>query len=265
MSTTTINRSSADLSGKVAIVLGASTPGGMGEAVARRLVREGATVMVAARNVALTEDIARALGCSAMQVDITRHESVKALIDKTLEKHGRLDIAINVVGQAPRVPIKDFTEEHLLDMARLHFVGPAMFIKHAADAMVDGGAIVNVSSLSAYDAMSGIVGYAASKCAGDRVVQGAALEYRHKRLRINGIIPSLVMTELSRQGMRNYGADPESFERSFAELTPLGRVATPDDIAAFAYMLVRDEFFETGQIMHYSGGNSLFGHPRALS
>ncbi len=112
-------------------------------------------------------------------------------------------------------------------MAKMHFIGPAIFIKNVAEAIVDGGAIVNISSLSAYDPLSGIVGYAASKRAGDRVVQGAALEYRHKRLRINGIIPSLVPTELSRQGMRNFGADPEAFEHSFVELTPLGRITRP--------------------------------------
>jgi NAD(P)-dependent dehydrogenase (short-subunit alcohol dehydrogenase family) len=150
-------------------------------------------------------------------------------------------------------------------MAKMHFIGPAMFIKHVAEAIVDGGAMVNISSLSAYDPLSGIVGYAASKLAGDRVVQGAALEYRHKRLRINGIIPSLVPTELSRQGIRNFGQDPDAFEKSFVDLTPLGRVTRPADIAAFAYLLVRDEFFETGQIFNYSGGNSLLGHPRFLA
>lgn len=49
------------------------------------------------------------------------------------------------------------------------------------------------------------------------------------------------------------------------DLTPLGRITRPEDIAAMAYMLVRDEFFETGQIFHYSGGNSLLGHPRHLA
>jgi NAD(P)-dependent dehydrogenase (short-subunit alcohol dehydrogenase family) len=69
----------------------------------------------------------------------------------------------------------------------------------------------------------------------------------------------------SRQGIRNYGADPAAFEKSFVDLTPLGRISRPEDITAFAYILVRDEFFETGQIFNYSGGNSLLGHPRSLA
>ena len=254
-----------DLNGKVAIVLGASTSGGMGEAIARRLKSEGATVVVSGLGAAHLEKLARELGGSALEADITQESQIKGLVSHTLTQHQRLDIAINVAGVAPRVPFKEFTEEHLVFMARMHFIGPALFIKNVAEPIVEGGAIVNISSLSAYDPLSGIVGYAASKLAGDRVVQGAALEYRSKRLRINGIIPSLVPTALSRQGMRNFGADPEAFERSFVELTPLGRITRPEDIAAFAYVLVRDEFFETGQIFNYSGGNALLGHPRFLA
>jgi NAD(P)-dependent dehydrogenase (short-subunit alcohol dehydrogenase family) len=254
-----------DLNGKVAIVLGASTAGGMGEATARRLKAEGATVVVSGLGHEHLEKLARELGGTALEADITQETQLKALVQHALSAHGRLDIAVNVAGVAPRVPFKDFTEEHLMFMAKMHFIGPAMFIKHVAEAIVDGGAMVNISSLSAYDPLSGIVGYAASKRAGDRVVQGAALEYRHKRLRINGIIPSLVPTALSRQGIRNFGQDPDAFEKSFVDLTPLGRISRPEDIAAFAYLLVRDEFFETGQIFNYSGGNSLLGHPRFLA
>ena len=254
-----------DLNGKVAIVLGASTSGGMGEAIARRLKAEGATVVVSGLGATHLEKLAQELGGSALEADITQESQIKRLVSHTLTQHQRLDIAINVAGVAPRVPFKEFTEEHLMFMARMHFIGPALFIKNVAEPIVEAGAIVNISSLSAYDPLSGIVGYAASKLAGDRVVQGAALEYRSKRLRINGIIPSLVPTALSRQGMRNFGADPEAFERSFVELTPLGRITRPEDIAAFAYVLVRDEFFETGQIFNYSGGNALLGHPRFLA
>jgi NAD(P)-dependent dehydrogenase (short-subunit alcohol dehydrogenase family) len=254
-----------ELNGKVAIVLGASTAGGMGEAIARRLKSEGATLVVSGLGGAHLEDLAKELEGTAREADITHEAQIKNLVDIARQTYGRLDIAVNVAGVAPRVPFREFTEEHLMFMAKMHFIGPAMFIKHVAEVIVDGGAIVNISSLSAYDPLSGIVGYAASKRAGDRVVQGAALEYRDKRLRINGIIPSLVPTELSRQGMRNYGHDPVAFEKSFVELTPLGRISRPEDIAAFAFMLVRDEFFETGQIWNYSGGNSLLGHPRFLA
>ena len=255
----------SDLANKVAIVLGASTPGGMGEAIARRLTAEGATVVVSGLGDEHLRVLATEIGGAAMEADITDERNIAALVDYAAATYGRVDIAVNAAGVAPRVPFKELTEAHLMHMAKMHFIGPAMFIKHVAESIADGGSIVNISSLSAYDPLSGIVGYAASKRAGDRVVQGAALEYRHKRLRINGIIPSLVPTELSREGMRNFGVDPDGFERSFIDLTPLGRITRPDDIAAMTYMLVRDEFFETGQIFNYSGGNWLLGHPRFLA
>ena len=254
-----------DLENKVAIVLGASTPGGMGEAMARRLTAEGARVVVSGLGAEHLRALAEELGGSALEADITDQQKIADLVAYTKTTYGRLDIAVNAAGFAPRVPFKELTEEHLMHMAKMHFIGPAMFIKHVAETIVDGGAIVNISSLSAYDPLSGIVGYAASKRAGDRVVQGAALEYRQKRLRINGIIPSLVPTELSRKGVRDFGMDPDAFEKSFVDLTPLGRITRPEDIAAMMYMLVRDEFFETGQIFNYSGGNSLLGHPRFLA
>jgi NAD(P)-dependent dehydrogenase (short-subunit alcohol dehydrogenase family) len=254
-----------DLSGKNAIVFGASTPGGMGQAIARRLTKEGAKVVVSGLGKAGLDAIAEEIGGSAFEADMTKEADIKALVDHAVAVHGKLHIAINAVGFSPRVPFKDFTEEHLMLMSRIHFIGPALYIKYVAEVIEDWGAIVNVSSLSAYDPLSQVIGYASTKRAGDRMLQGAALEYRHKKLRINGVVPSLVPTELSRRGIRDFGMDPVPFEQSFVDLTPLGRVATPEDIAAFVYMLVRDEFFETGQIMHYSGGNSLLGHPRMLA
>jgi len=101
-----------DLNGKVAIVLGASTHGGMGEAIARRLKAEGATLAVSGLGASPLEMLAKELGGTACEADITREAQIKALVDHTLHHHGRLDIAVNVAGVAPRVPFKDFTEDH---------------------------------------------------------------------------------------------------------------------------------------------------------
>ena len=136
-----------DLNGKVAIVLGASTHGGMGEAIARRLKAEGATLAVSGLGAAPLEMLAKELGGTACEADITREAQIKALVDHTLHHHGRLDIAVNVAGVAPRVPFKDFTEDHLMFMAKMHFIGPAMFIKHVAEGIVDGEARLAISEI----------------------------------------------------------------------------------------------------------------------
>ena len=87
-----------DLNGKVAIVLGASTAGGMGEATARRLKAEGATVVVSGLGQGHLEKLAQELGGSAHEADITRETQLQGLVRHTLSKHGRLDIAVNVAG-----------------------------------------------------------------------------------------------------------------------------------------------------------------------
>jgi len=251
-----------DLSGKVAIVLGASTADGMGQAIARRLADEGAKVVISGRNEEGLRKISGEIDGSFCVADITQEAQIAHLVEHTTSTFGALHIAVNAAGVSGRVRFKDLTEEHLLAMAKMHFVGPALFIKHVAEAIAEGGAIVNISTLAAYDTMLGISAYAASKRAGDRMVQAAAVEYRAKRLRINSVIPSLVPTPLSRRGISEFGMDPVEFEQTYADLTPLGRVARPEDIASYVYTLVRDEFFETGQLLHCSGGNSLLGTPR---
>jgi len=254
-----------ELSGKVAIVMGASTPGGMGEATARRLAREGAKVVVSGLGRDHLETVAKEIGGSAFEADITVEAEVKALVDHTVETFGGLHVAANLAGLSDRCPIREFTEEHLLKMTKINYFGTVWFVKQVAERIVDYGAIVTISSLSAHDPLSGITAYAAAKRAADRFVQAAALEYRDKRLRINAIIPSTNDTNMLRKGIEEYGYDFDTFTKPFIELTPLGRLSRPEDIAGMVFMMMRDEFFETGQIWNYSGGNSLMGHPRTLA
>jgi NAD(P)-dependent dehydrogenase (short-subunit alcohol dehydrogenase family) len=254
-----------EFSGKVAIVMGASTPGGMGEATARRLAREGAKVVVSGLGAEHLETLAKEIDGSALEIDITKDAEVKRLVQHAVDTYGGLHLAANLAGLSDRRPIREFDEEHLLKMTKINYFGPVFFIKNAAEKIVDGGAIVTISSHSAYDTLSGITAYASAKRAADRFVQAAAVEYRDKRLRINAIIPSTNDTNMLRKGIAEYGYDFDEFTKPFIELTPLGRLSRPEDIAGMVYMMMRDEFFETGQIWHYSGGNSLLGHPRTLA
>jgi NAD(P)-dependent dehydrogenase (short-subunit alcohol dehydrogenase family) len=255
----------SEFEGKVAIVMGASTVGGMGEATARRLAREGAKVVVSGLGSASLVDLAAEIGGSAYEADITSEAEMKALVAYTVETYGGLHLAANHAGLSDRMSIVDITEEHLLKMTKINYFGTVWFIKSVAEKICDYGAIVTTSSLSAWDTLSGITAYAAAKRAADRFVQAAAVEYREKRLRINAIIPSTNDTNMLRKGIKEFGHDFDEFVKPFIELTPLGRLSRPDDIAGMVYMMMRDEFFETGQIWNYSGGNSLLGHPRSLA
>ena len=254
-----------DFEGKVAIVMGASTAGGMGDATARRLAREGAKVIVSGLGKAHLEALAAAIGGAAFEADITDEAQVKALVDYAVTTHGGLHIAANLAGLCDRCSIRDITEEHLLKMTKINYFGPVWFVKQVAEQIVDGGAIVTISSLSAHDAISGITAYGVAKRAADRFVQAAALEYRAKRLRINAVIPSTNDTNMLRKGIAEFGGEYESFIKPFVDLTPLGRISRPGDIAFMVHMMLRDEFFETGQLWNCSGGNALLGQPRAYA
>ena len=95
-------------------------------------------------------------------------------------------------------------------------------------------------------------------------VEAAAVEYRQKKLRINSIIPSINDTDMLRKGVEERGNDFDEFVGLYKELTPLGRISKPEDIAGMVCLLLHPEFFETGQHIHCSGGNSLLGQPRLL-
>jgi NAD(P)-dependent dehydrogenase (short-subunit alcohol dehydrogenase family) len=255
----------SEFAGKIAIVMGASTRGGMGEATARRLAAAGAKVVVSGLGREYLEMLAAEIDGVALETDITEEKQVNALVAHTVERFGAVHMAVNLAGLADRCMIRDYTEDHLMKMTKINYFGPVYFIKNVAEKIVDDGAIVTISSLSAWDTLSGITAYACAKRAADRFVQAAAVEYRAKRLRINAIIPSTNDTNMLRKGIAEYGHDFDEFVKPFIELTPLGRLSRPEDIANMAMVMLRDEFFETGQIWHYSGGNSLLGHPRSLA
>ena len=254
----------SDFTGKVAIVMGASTPGGMGQTVARRLAADGAKVVVSGLGADALNELANEIGGSALESDVTDRAAVRALVAHAVSTYGGLHIATNLAGTADRRPIAEIDEAHLLKMTKINYFGPLWFIQSVAEAIVDGGAIVTISSFSAYDAMPGVTAYAAAKRAADRFVQAAAVEYRHKRLRINSIIPSTNDTPMLRKGLKEFGHDYDGFVKSFVDLTPLGRLSGPEDISNMVHLMLRDEFFETGQSWPCTGGNWLLGHPRSL-
>ena len=249
---------------KVAVVMGASTPGGMGAATARRLSLEGAKVVVSGLGDEPLQSLAQEIGGTAFEADITSKQANVDLVNFTLAKHGKVDLAVNHVGLATRGPIAEETEEHLLLMTEVNYFGTYWFIRAVADAMQVGGAIVTTSSLVAYDVSTGMSAYACAKAAAERFVEAAAVEYRQKKLRINSIIPSINDTDMLRKGVEERGNDFDEFVGLYKELTPLGRISKPEDIAGMVCLLLHPEFFETGQHIHCSGGNSLLGQPRLL-
>lgn len=255
---------SDSFTGKRVVLLGASSKGGIGEATARLLASRGACVLVSGRRSEPLVALAAEIGGESERCDIMDEAQIEALFAAANRKFGGVDIAINASGVSEGRPFAQMDLEHLMFMARLHFAGPALFIKHAAAMLPEGGAIVNFSSLTAYDRVPGYAAYAGSKLGGDSLIKTAAVEYAGKRLRINGIVPSLVPTPLSQAALEGRGAELlKRYTEAAITLTPLGRLATPDDIAQMVALVASDEWFETGQIITATGGNALLRLPKA--
>ncbi len=244
------------LQGKVALVIGASTKGGIGEATARRFVQEGAKVVVSARRLKEAQDIAAGVGAAALACDLTDDAQVQKLVADVVALHGRLDALVIVAGAHASQTVDQLTRDTLLRCFELNVIGPASAIKHAARAMQTGGSIIYVSSAAAELNTVGVAAYGSTKAAGERLVEVAALEYGARGIRVNTLAPGLLETPMSEAAMQRPG-----FKRAFERETPLGRLASVSEVAATAAWLASDGCYTTGDRIRVAGGVHLRRHP----
>lgn len=237
---------------KVAIVLGASSTGGAGEAIARAYAKNGAKVIVSGRSSAPLQTLAESISGSSCECDITNEDDVRRLAEHAIAEYGRLDIAVNAAGQNFFSPLSKITADQLQQASAIHIVGTALFIKHMAAVMADGGSIITTSSTTALVPASGMAAYGASKAAADHIVRIAALEYGSKGIRINSIAPGLMKTPMT-DGM--FGA--KALIGLFENETPLGKLASVENVAANCVWLASDDCISTGELHQVNGGAGL--------
>lgn len=247
------------LQGKIAVVLGAAGEGNMGQVMARRFAAEGATVVVAGRQLAPLEALAAEIGGLAVACDITDKHSVLALVERTVSAYGRVDVAVNATGWGLMGKVLDTTEEQLDRIAALQFKGPYFFLQAVVPAMVKagGGSIIFITSASVYRVLQHHAAYIATKAAGDALMRCFANEFGSKGVRVNSIAPGLTSTPMTQKDVGVPGLE-EAFVREY----PLGRIGTPDDVADAALWLAGDECFMTGEVLQANGGLMLRRNPQ---
>lgn len=246
------------LEGKRAVVLGAAGKDNMGQVIARRLIAEGASVMVAGRKAEHLDAFVAANPGKGFKGlgDITRKADNDALAQAAVDQMGGIDIAVNASGWGLLKPFLETTEEELQQIGDLQFKGPFLFFQSMIEKMTGGGSLIQISSATATIMLNDHAAYMGTKAGTDHVIRCIANEFGDRGIRANSISPGLTETPMTAANGRTPGLW-EAFLPSY----PLGRVGTSDDIAAAVVWLSSDECFMTGQNLQVNGGLTLRRNP----
>ncbi|WP_321951201.1 glucose 1-dehydrogenase [Paraburkholderia bannensis] len=243
------------LSGKVAVVTGASK--GIGAGIAKALAAEGASVVVNyASSKAGADEVVSAItsaGGKAVAVggDVSKAADAQGIIDAAVETYGRLDILVNNSGVYEFAPIEEFTEEQYRRQFDINVLGVLLTTQAAVKHLGEGASIVNVSSVVSTITPAATAVYSGTKGAVDAISGALARELGPRKIRVNTINPGVVVTE----GTHSAGVIGSDFEAAAVSQTPLGRVGRPDDIASIAVFLASDDArWLTGEHIVASGG-----------
>lgn len=224
------------LKGKVAIVTGASR--GIGRAIAERLARDGASVVV---NYSTSVDEANAVVASieaqggralAVQANIGKMEDIRRLFQETMRSLDRLDILVANAGYSCFKPMADITEEDFDRTYALNAKGTYFCLQEALRHMSNGGRIVCVSTIGTILNMPGGTCYFGSKAAVEQFCRTLAKEVASRGITVNTVSPGFVETQMLRATM------DQDARRDIIEMTPLQRLGQPDDIAETVAFLV---------------------------
>jgi 3-oxoacyl-[acyl-carrier protein] reductase len=243
------------LSGKVAVVTGASK--GIGAGIAKALAAEGAAVVV---NYASSKSGAEAVvdaiaskGGKAVAVggDVSVAADAQAIVNAAIDHFGRLDILVNNSGVYEFAPIEAITEEHFHKQFNVNVLGLLLTTQAAVKHLGEGGSIINISSVATRIVLPATAVYSGTKGAVDAITGVLARELGPRNIRVNAINPGVVETE----GTHAAGVIGSEIETNAISQTPLGRTGKPDDIAAVAVFLASDDSrWMTGEQLVAAGG-----------
>jgi 3-oxoacyl-[acyl-carrier protein] reductase len=241
-----------DLSGKVAVVTGASR--GIGRGVAMMLASRGALVVGAARgdNASATVAEIRAAGqqAEAATLEVTDAASIDALISGVLERHGRIDILVNNAGIARDQLMLRMKREDWDQVIATNLTPAFVIVQAVLKPMLKqrSGRIISISSVVGQAGNAGQANYAASKAGLIGFSKAVAREVASRNITVNVVAPGLIETDMTK-------AITEKAQGDWAAQIPLGRIGTPADVAAAVCFLASDEAsYITGQVLAVNGG-----------
>jgi NAD(P)-dependent dehydrogenase (short-subunit alcohol dehydrogenase family) len=249
------------LAGKVAIVTGSDS--GIGQAVAILFAKEGADVVVSYlcedEDAKVTQQHIESYKrrCLLVASDLSNEDNCKALIDKTVEEFGKIDVLVNNAGrQVEQQTLTDISTEQLDKTIHTNFYPHFWLSKHALPHMQAGSSIINTTSITAYRGSDHLMDYAATKGAILSFTRALSnnLMSNDKGIRVNGVAPGPIWTPLIVASFT-----PDEIE-TFGQSSPMGRAGQPNEVApAYLYLASDDASYVTGQVIHVNGGEIIGG------
>ena len=244
---------------KVAIVTGAAM--GRGEATAKLFAEAGAKVVVADFNEEkgkkVVEEI-KAAGHEAhfVYVDVSKADLVKNMVKETVEKYGRLDVAVNNAAITPDDKlVHEFDEEYWDRLMSVDLKGVALCMKYEIQQLLkqgEGGSIINISSVSGFRPQPQNIAYVSAKHGVVGMTKVAALEYGKYNIRVNSVAPGAIDTPMLRGALEQFGLDPKEYPK---QLSVLERFGKAEEIAQANLWLASDySSYVTGTTIHVDGG-----------
>ena len=242
----------------VVLITGGLT--GIGRAAAVAFAKKGAKVVVAGRRdeagKALAKEL-RSFGSEAefINADVRKDDEVRALVDQTVARFGRLDVAVNNAGTEGKVgPITDQTAESYAATFDTNVLGVILSMKHEVRVMraQGSGNIINISSTYGHEGAAGASVYAGSKHAVEGLTKSVALELAKSGIRVNAIAPGVTDTGM----LTRFTQTPEN-KAALVTTVPMDRLGRPEEVAnAIAFIASDEASFITGHVFNVDGGKS---------
>lgn len=243
-----------DLTDRVAVVTGASR--GIGRAIALKLASRGAKVVVNYHsNTTAAEEVVQQIKDSGGEAlaaggDVSNREAAQAVIDAALETFGQLDILVNNAGITRDTLLMRMSDQEWDTVINTNLKGAFNCIKSAIKPMIKQryGRIINITSVSGLAGNPGQANYSSAKAGLIGLTKTAAKELGSRNITVNAVAPGYITTEMT-AGLS------DAMKENIVDMTPLGRLGSPEDVANAVAFLVSDEAaFITGQVLSVDGG-----------
>ena len=237
----------------IAIVTGGAV--GIGKAIADRFVDDGATVVIADIDEEAGNQAAEEIGCKFEYCDVTNYDQVEALVERTVDEHGRLDVIVNNAGVASESSVEEMELDEWHTVIETNLTG----VMHGTKAAIphlreSNGSIINLGSIYGLVGGQGAASYSAAKGGVVNFTQQVAIDYADKGVRVNSICPGFVETPMTEDLLGD-----ERFYNFIEQKTPMDRHGQPEEIAPLAAFLASDQAsYITGSNIPVDGGWTAF-------